>query len=327
MISPCTSTIYLYYDNLSAIPVSNARSTFIVYDDFATGSSEQWTMTNVTSDRTTNHRLNINGVSGSTSAYLDKGIDIGNYEFLYKYMRTSGGGTGFGAGVGDTITNNFAAQNNGFAGDDHPNKANTNIMKYLYVNPIGNVKGIAAGSTNTTYYAKQTKLNNVFNYIGYSDSARTSQIWGLTYTKSGAELINQRYVYGVMSAADWGYVTTGWLTDIRIRKYTSPDPTFSTIGTEEIFATPANITATSLTINPYPIPCISGSCTVTVDVIWTNTGGTSGSFTPSIKIDNISVVIEPPLSLVTVGPSLTASQQFVISGMTTGTHNICPYPN
>jgi len=28
-----------------------------------------------------------------------------------------------------------------------------------------------------------------------------------------------------------------------------------------------------------------------------------------------------------VGPSLTASQQFIISGLTTGTYNICPDPN
>jgi len=91
--------------------------------------------------------------------------------------------------------------------------------------------------------------------------------------------------------------------------------------------TPANITATNMTITPSISPCIEGSCTVTVDVTWTNTGETSGSFTPSIKIDTIPIVVLPPLTPVSVGPSLTASQQFIITGMTTGTHTICPDPN
>ena len=114
--------------------------------------------------------------------------------------------------------------------------------------------------------------------------------------------------------------------DLSIRKYTSPEPTISSIGTEETYAIPANITATSLIITPNN-PCISGSCIVTIDVIWTNTGGESGTFTPSIKIDNIPVVVSPPLTPVSIGPSLTTSKQFIISDLTTGIHTICPDPN
>ena len=129
----------------------------------------------------------------------------------------------------------------------------------------------------------------------------------------------------------WGFLTSyskGQVDWILIRKYASPEPTFSSIGTEEVLS-PANITALSMTITPSATPCIEGTCTVTVDVTWTNTGGTSGSFTPSIKIDNIPVVVDPPLDSITLGPSETmlSPQQFIIVGLTTGIHTICPDPN
>lgn len=92
----------------------------------------------------------------------------------------------------------------------------------------------------------------------------------------------------------------------------------------EEYLTPANITATDMTITP-DVPCRSGSCTVTVYVTWTNTGESSGSFTPSIMID-VNQIASAPSSVI-VGPSLTASQQFEITGLTTGIHTICPDPN
>ena len=628
------NTIYIYYNNLLAAAVSNGRDTFVVFDDFATGSSEQWTVSGVTSDRTTNHRLNINGATGSTSAYLDKGADIGDYEFLYTYTRTSGAAAGFGVGTGDQINNNIDAPiSNASAVLDHPTSIGGQ-NKYLRVYQAGTNYGtyIVAGAGNTLYYGKLTRLNNVYTYTVYSDAARTSQVWSISSTRAG--LINQRYIYAVLTTIDFVNTATGWLKDIRIRKlvstepttciggeevqtpswlsgwnrrklmtitgstnvqtdyqmkltvhkstgtdtstdiylgtnvnndfsdlrftssdgstvlnywiesytsgsvatvwikipsvpvgpctttiylyynntlasigsdgnntfdffddfngssidtnkwtisgtpsvsgsnlninsaegitsvndlsstnvevvtlmrvnsatygtavrethigidininwyttigfigyayggiygsyirdatsetygmwrsftlgtyyrvsgrygaittygtidgasyshpkvvsgsnkkisikednwaggssdadfdwifvrkYTSPEPTFLSIGTEEVLALPANITATNMTITPSSSPCIEGSCTVTVDVTWTNTGETSGSFTPSIKIDNVTVVVSPPLTPVLLGPSLTASQQFIITGMTTGTHTICPDPN
>jgi len=94
-----------------------------------------------------------------------------------------------------------------------------------------------------------------------------------------------------------------------------------------LLPTPANITATNITASPNESPCRVGTCTVTVDVTWTNTGGTSGSFTPSIKINNVPVIVDPPLTPVSVGPSGTKSQQFIITGLTAGDYTICPDPN
>ena len=90
--------------------------------------------------------------------------------------------------------------------------------------------------------------------------------------------------------------------------------------------TPANITATNMVITPSSTPCVSGSCTVTVDVTWTNTGGTSGSFAPNIKIDDVAITPAPlPSEELLAGASIIHT--FIVSGMTTGIHNICPYPN
>ncbi len=91
--------------------------------------------------------------------------------------------------------------------------------------------------------------------------------------------------------------------------------------------TPANITATDMTITQSETPCRVGICTVTVDVIWTNTGGSAGTFTPSMTIDGTPVAVTPPLNPVTVDPTETASQQFIVSSLTVGTHVMCPVPN
>ena len=171
--------------------------------------------------------------------------------------------------------------------------------------------------TLETYLSKQVIMLRLYILTGrycliasktnVSNSSGTGHYYGIGVWASDADM-----------EIDW----------IFIRKYASPDPTFSSIGTEEVLS-PANITATNMTITPSETPCRQGICTVTVNVSWTNTGGTSGSFTPSIKIDTVPVIVDPPLSPVTLGPSETmlSPQQFIIVGLTTGIHTICPYPN
>jgi Domain of unknown function (DUF2341) len=94
-----------------------------------------------------------------------------------------------------------------------------------------------------------------------------------------------------------------------------------------LIATPANITATSITLDSISSPCVVGNCTMTISAIWTNTGETSGSFVPSLTIDGTPMIIDPPLDPVTVIPSGTVSQQFIITGIDAGTYTICPDPN
>lgn len=92
-----------------------------------------------------------------------------------------------------------------------------------------------------------------------------------------------------------------------------------TLGIEE-----PNITATYITLD-HSDPCLVGICTVTVNATWTNNGTVSGDFIPNIKIDNN---IQPPIYLsqtLTAGANVVKS--FSITGLSIGTHTICPDPN
>lgn len=85
---------------------------------------------------------------------------------------------------------------------------------------------------------------------------------------------------------------------------------------------PANITATS-----FPIPTIPPGTynTVSIDITWTNTGEISGSFTPQVSIGGGS-----PISLgspVSVDAKATYNITATLTGVPSGSQNICPVPN
>ncbi len=90
---------------------------------------------------------------------------------------------------------------------------------------------------------------------------------------------------------------------------------------------PANIEATTMTIDKSADPCKTGLCTVTVRVTWRNTGGVAGEFTPTILVDSNPVTLSPVTlnAFETVGDSIIRT--FTLSNLTASTHNICPYPN
>lgn len=90
---------------------------------------------------------------------------------------------------------------------------------------------------------------------------------------------------------------------------------------------PAHIEATTMTIDKSSDPCIQGTCTVTVNVTWRNTGGVSGTFTPTLMVDD-SPVTSTQVTLnpfETVGDSVIRT--FTLSNLTGATHSICPDPN
>jgi hypothetical protein len=97
-----------------------------------------------------------------------------------------------------------------------------------------------------------------------------------------------------------------------VRKYISPEPTFFSIGIEEAPTTPANITIEDITVGE--IPCISGcdlicinDCPAIVDVVvtWGNSGGSNGTFIPT-------VTVTPP-------GTITSGQQITVASMETRT--------
>lgn len=139
---------------------------------------------------------------------------------------------------------------------------------------------------------------------------------------------NKPVSIGFYAAAYWGAgdQTHGqYQDDIRIRKYSSPEPTVSTIGTEEFMLTVANIRATLMTVAPSENPCRTGICTIGASVTWTNNGGSTGSFVPSITVSSGTVTETYPSENLAAGAPVTHS--FTVSNMTAGTCSICPNPN
>lgn len=84
---------------------------------------------------------------------------------------------------------------------------------------------------------------------------------------------------------------------------------------------PAKIEATNMNVTPLECDI---SCTFTLSITWTNTGGRSGSFEPAIKIDNVRISIGA-LTPLDTGQGITITYE--ISDLSEGTHEICPDPN
>jgi len=100
---------------------------------------------------------------------------------------------------------------------------------------------------------------------------------------------------------------------------------WSNVKTVEFYGTipplPANITATFMSATPST--CVS-PCGVSVSVTWTNTGGTSGTFPPTIKVNTVEITL-PDVTLA-IGASIT--RLFTVPPITVpGTYTICPVPN
>ncbi len=63
-------------------------------------------------------------------------------------------------------------------------------------------------------------------------------------------------------------------------------------------------------------------CDLTVDVTWTNTGGVIGIFTPTITVNGLPNVFHDE----SLGPGLSVTKTFTVTGLITGHYSICPEP-
>ncbi len=148
---------------------------------------------------------------------------------------------------------------------------------------IGN--GIVyAGDTGSKYVSKSTDYGQTWN-LERTSLTDTSV---LVYTNENGKLLASSYADGLVS-------------------YRS---------------IPADITATSMTINPSETPCRVGICTVYINVTWTCIVGT-GTFTPSVIVDSTTYSLAP--ESLSEGSNIT--KLFTVTGLSAGTHSICPNPN
>ena len=301
-------TIYLYYGN--ATPPSdgfgsNGTNTFDFFDDFS--SSIDWT-NKWQSSRQSSYSVSAgNLVMAALSITSNDLIQTKNAytNFIYDARLKLQNPTG-----NYSTTSSFSGTS-GVAG-----------TQSCILTQIG---GIVSFPDNWTLGAS-TPAGTWFIHRMIIPSSGTAT--GYIYSDNYASLIHtlsssvpsHRTLYAGLS--EWQSTSgTGYVDWVHIRKYASSEPISSISTTEEL---PANITSTNITLY-HVTPCIEGTCIVTADVIWTNSGTGSGDFVPNIKIDNIvQTPIYPSQSL---GPGASVMKSFSIIGLTIGTHTICPDPN
>lgn len=80
------------------------------------------------------------------------------------------------------------------------------------------------------------------------------------------------------------------------------------------------ITATSMTLDK--TSCTS-PCTINTNITWKNNGTVSETFNPGIKVDGVLTNLSP----VTLVAGESVTKPFQTTGLTIGSHLICPDPN
>ncbi len=300
-ISPCTTTIYLYYNNLSATSSSSGTSTFDFFDDFS-GDLSKWTVSQSSAG-------NVQIISGEVSITGNNNWNVNGITSINNISRPS---------VIEWKSRTSTTTLNTFEGYSTQPLSYTSGLQF-HRHTDGNIYRSLDGSYAAWY--------------GWSSSQTTQKIilkptQGYTIFWDGIQkednsswaTNNDKIAFQIFNTGAYLYVD-----DVIVRKYASPEPAISAIGTEEIEVIPANITATLMTVTPSESPCRTGICTVTVNVTWTNTGGTEGSFVPNITIDTVAVPPQYPSQVLGAGATVTKS--FLVTDLTADTHAICPYPN
>ena len=291
--------IYCYYGKTSDTAASDGTNTFQFFDDFAdnkyTGrtnpSYPTWSV--------------ITGTWSASGGYLSAGSGVpeitvpqttayGVYE--WKFMRN---GT-----TADHSHTNFIRDVSG------------NAYNLLYNNSPGwstvgfwwsDLLWAQSLTLNQWYDIKITRdTSGVFNF--YIDGVLKATRTDNTYTTCALLRLQE------------GGSNSNW-DNFRVRKYAPTEPAFSAVGSEQ---TPPNITATSMTITKSENPCRTGICTVTVVVRYSNSGGADDSISPNITIDTIPQTAHADRNVV-AGSYI--DETFTLSGLSPGTHNICPVPN
>jgi len=82
----------------------------------------------------------------------------------------------------------------------------------------------------------------------------------------------------------------------------------------------ANITCTAGTASS------TGEDKIVINFTWTNTGEVTGSFVPSVIVDK-GATTDLGIGTISIAPGATYNTEKTLSGITSGTHTVCPNPN
>ena len=221
-------TIYVYYGKGEVPTASNGPDTFLSFFD---GDSTGWTEVDPNSHITfQNNRLEFSGLHRGEDAYVYQSFTTSEWvcEEVYAITAAAAGSILISPATTDEIDDMAGTANAAFTQyySGAYSRAGLRISSTAY---NGGDQTIPTG----TYYLRTTKSGNTITTNWYSDSARTNQVYTSTVTQAGLPSLSYIYILNTWNSGNSGYTISGWIDDFAVRKYNSPEPAFSSAGSEE----------------------------------------------------------------------------------------------
>lgn len=209
-----TTTIRMYYGNPMAVSASNGGATFDFFDDFS-GDLSKWDVANAIGTWEIESGEVSGTMSGITEASLfANGLSIENgvVEYKYRYLLDN-----TAAGIQVRSSSNVARSNYNVMLFDH-GELNINYLQ-SYKNGVPSENKLDFTSAVNTYYNAKLEFNGV-SIKGTLDAVLNQR----TLDWSQAGTFGLILLYGIANGHQhWD--------DIRVRKYSSPEPSVS-VGAE-----------------------------------------------------------------------------------------------
>jgi len=226
--------IYMYYGKPSASSESNGNNVFAFFDDFS--SNTGWTI--VGSAFISNGNANMD-VAGTSDTYMYRPYTPSS-DWIIEFTDRASSWT-YAGGIAVGFASDISRMNplQGYTTSSQASALSAKITGYpsagAYIVNENNYQfssvGTIPASLNTNYYLRFIKNGNSATLQVFSDAGRTSQISGSPITFSGVNLATSYLMISNCKSPGDNHIT-GWIDDLRIRQFTSSEPTV-TIGSEE----------------------------------------------------------------------------------------------
>jgi len=205
-----TATIYFYYGNPSASSASNGSATFEFFDDFS-GDLSKWTVVSNTWEIQADDTLRGYGPASSDPA-IKTNYTGTDYAFYAKRKLVGNDGLNLDVRFTDKSNRYFVNE-----------RSDTNKLQ---------LQRIVAGSSDILSEISQTLVENEWYTSEIAIVGSTVSFWYDGVKKFDDVNVGTDLSSSYAALSDWWGSPDAYFDDTRIRKYTSPEPTYF-IGAEE----------------------------------------------------------------------------------------------
>lgn len=238
-VDPLTKTIYIYYDNLVASPGSNGINTFLLFDDFTTNTSTNYSIFNIGSG-------NPGSITWNSGGFLQIGsLNTTWHKVLYNK-------SSFDKNIAVDTKLRFDA----FGADINNNGRDASIISRTALNGVYPDSGSNGGFDSRPVTTQQIRIKwGIDGTLVTATQAYSTGVWyNLSLTTYETEIkfyidntLKLSTTYGTVPATGYigliTYEANTSIDDLRVRKFVSPEPVFSTTSPEQIYT--ANLTVSS----------------------------------------------------------------------------------